>query len=1386
VLSFLREAALEDLDGTTDEELLQEAEADGEDVAALATSIRARFAQRLEEPDTAQAPRLHGLSAGPVAVTPAAEPRVIQAAGTRKVVPMQKAVLTGCGVTRMQVEGTRPLYRYLFGSADFNEAAQELRIRGEVAVIEPRPLRLLSALLRAGGSPLPRPALVDLLWRGEAAADAFDACVARLRGALRENAAFIATHAGGGFSFDYARGEVQPIHPAQAPEDGPRRKLRAGEAVPHAEGFTLESQLARSAGLEVWLARGPEPQVFKLALDGRRLESLAREQAIHKVLDRAMPDGRWHVRMRGSNLDRPPYFLASEPGGQDLAAWAARNGNLKKRSFADRLALCEQIAAAVAAVHAADLLHCNLAPGHILVAEEDTGLRVRLADFSSAKLLRPADSAIDPHGLTQHDPCPDELSCTPAYLAPERRRGAAASVASDVYALGLLLYQVLVADFGKRLDAGWENDIERKVLRSDIMAAVHRDPEMRISTVAKLTECLRHLEQREDELTRWERRGAQRAAWSRRWSSGCQFLASASAVLLVTVATFQFNRLSDARELAQQTALHERQSTLDGFASEVFGRDPVIRDHIASPGGQALLQATEQRARMRFAGHKENLGAALLTLSGDYVARGGYQKAQELQSEAVRLLSDARGPADVEPLIARYLLVRSLDMQGQYAQANARLQETDQLAGAQLKQATILTLVATWVRGGNELVQRPPGDAVIAYEEADALRLQVVPHDPAWQVRIQSNLAWCYVRTDRSQDAVTMLEKLDGAEFSRDRLGFSDWARLRITYGLALRNLKRFEVARKALDDVVIESRHGSDTPSEVTALALFSLAGTYQAQEGLLALAVETYRHVWAMVASSPSSEAALETEASLASTEYLTGHSAHALPHLQAAHDKLASASGPNAPATQLAAYYLALALCDSGQTDKAAGLAASLRPELLASADASGSWPERVEALQGQMLIGTGRAAEGRRHLAAAALAMEAKGVQTWLRKRLTRPAGALVWQEATPGSEPVGAGLETAYFGHPPGAPGRAGDDESRPLPFAAALAGAVADAPAPALQQLSSGATVASDRTVLPAGSLAIHYRGHAGALDATVLDSTRTPAAPLYDMTAWAASMRLDGPYAGPAADLAAAPAGRIALVIGNSHYEGGPWGSLERSKHDAVTISEALRRLQFEMVGCSGKEICLDATRPTMETAIAELVRKLKANPGAIALVYYAGHGVRERSTAPGEDTFLVPVGSGLMRASQLASHAVSVRQLIAQIGSAHPTASIVILDACRDTHLQGLSGGSAGVSGLAAASASNLIIAYTANPGQGISDAPAPGTDLGSYAGRLAEQLLVPGQSLADAFVRAGTQVSAATHGRQTPEVTIRLDRDLFLSGDEVHGPIQAGAARFVAPVL
>jgi eukaryotic-like serine/threonine-protein kinase len=130
--------------------------------------------------------------------------------------------------------------------------------------------------------------------------------------------------------------------------------------------------------------------------------------------------------------DGRPWFAMEYIRGEPITQWC----NRKQLGIDDRLRLFEQVCRTVQFAHSRQIIHRDLKPDNILVTEENT---IKLLDFGIAKLIAEDDEELTELTIAGH------RAMTPEYAAPEQIRGDPVSVATDVYALGVVLYQLLTS-----------------------------------------------------------------------------------------------------------------------------------------------------------------------------------------------------------------------------------------------------------------------------------------------------------------------------------------------------------------------------------------------------------------------------------------------------------------------------------------------------------------------------------------------------------------------------------------------------------------------------------------------------------------------------------------------------------------------------------------------------------------------------------------------------------------------------------------------------------------------------------------------------------------------------------------------------------------------------
>lgn len=365
--------------------------------------------------------------------------------------------------------GSRRILRV--GPIELDETHQELTVGGQRRPIEAKPLAVLQALLLHAGTRLGKRDLIEIVW-GNAdhiSEASLTTAISKLRAALGEAGRdLIDVVPGSGYRIA-AKVEVSANR-------GPELALalRTGDPVPGRPQWRLHALLGNPALNDVWLAvheKTQEWRVFKFADSDARLDTLRREAAISRVLHAALGPREDLIRVLEWNFTDRPCFMESPYGGLSLPGWAAAQGGLAATTLPDRLEMVARIARTLAAAHAAGVLHGDIKPANILVETlPDAPPRLRLADFGAGGLNDPARRAgmsITLDGLA--DGASGRTSGTLRYMAPEVLAGGPPTTAADLYALGVLLFQLAVADLDRPLTLGWEADIDDPFLTEDLL-----------------------------------------------------------------------------------------------------------------------------------------------------------------------------------------------------------------------------------------------------------------------------------------------------------------------------------------------------------------------------------------------------------------------------------------------------------------------------------------------------------------------------------------------------------------------------------------------------------------------------------------------------------------------------------------------------------------------------------------------------------------------------------------------------------------------------------------------------------------------------------------------------------------------------------------------------
>ena len=294
------------------------------------------------------------------------------------------------------------------------------------------------------------PRLPDLFARAtELEGDALAAWLADLRrtepGLAREVEELLASAASGAGRFetpawDWGTAGGEPGDAAPPANIGPFRVLREIGRGGMGRVFLAEQETEnfhRRVALKILDRPGAGEDGARRFREEARILAALEHPGIARFYDAGWTDGRW-------------YLALEYVEGEHLLAFAARRGLDTRR----RVEVFLQVLDAVDFAHRRLVVHRDLKPGNILV---DAGGAAKLLDFGISKMVDPE---------TGTDPTRTEMRAfTPAYASPEQLRGERVSVASDVYSLGVVLYELLAGC--RPFERGAARGLDEASLQSD-------------------------------------------------------------------------------------------------------------------------------------------------------------------------------------------------------------------------------------------------------------------------------------------------------------------------------------------------------------------------------------------------------------------------------------------------------------------------------------------------------------------------------------------------------------------------------------------------------------------------------------------------------------------------------------------------------------------------------------------------------------------------------------------------------------------------------------------------------------------------------------------------------------------------------------------------------
>ncbi len=438
---------------------------------------------------------------------------------------------------------------------------------------------------------------------------------------------------------------------------------------------------------EVWLAERTDmlqrrQVALKLPhlLTGRAqlAERLAREREILATLEHPNIARLYDA---GLTADGQPYLALEYVEGERIDTYCTR----KALDVPARLHLFLQVARAVAHAHANLVVHRDLKPANILVTEAG---EVRLLDFGIAKLLD--EGRAQETALTQLA----GRALTPDYAAPEQILGQPIGTAADVYALGVVLFELLTGSRPYQLKRDSRAALEEAIVQADVprpsslvtdaklkqrlrgdldtivLKALKKAPAERYGTVAALADDVeRHLDQR-----------PVRAQPDSRIYRLTKFVArnrlavGASAMVLLAIVAGAGVALW---QMQMARSEQQRAESVKEFIASIFREaDPAAGPSTRSVSALDLLNRARARIDSELGNQPASRAELLRVLGLSYYGLFDHRSAEDVLTQALAAARDVWGPDDLRTVDVINSLGETKKLLGKRVEAKALLAQS--------------------------------------------------------------------------------------------------------------------------------------------------------------------------------------------------------------------------------------------------------------------------------------------------------------------------------------------------------------------------------------------------------------------------------------------------------------------------------------------------------------------------------------------------------------------------------------------------------------------------------------------------------------------------------------------------------------------------------------